>query len=63
MRWDKHFPEKSNISKQSLRDNVARFKQDFNVNSNSINEESCSAQIANSKWTNEIKLNLLKIEE
>ena len=38
MRWDKRFPNKSNISKQSLRDNAARFKKEFNVNSNLINE-------------------------
>ena len=63
MRWNKRFPEKSNISKQNLRDNAVRFKKEFNVNSNSINVESSSAQIANSKWTNEMKLNLLKIEE
>ena len=38
IRWDKRFPEKSDISKQSLRDNTTRFKKEFNVNINSINE-------------------------
>ena len=49
LRWDQGFPEKSNISKQSLRDNAARFNKEFNVNSNVINKESNSENIADSK--------------
>ena len=61
--WDQRFPEKSNFSKQSPRNKAATFRREFNMNRNAINKESNSERTAISKWTNEMQLNLLKIEE
>ena len=66
-RWDEQYPEKNHISKQNLRDNAARFKKELLMNDNrddpqmEIDQDNILNNI--SKWTNEIIVNLLKIEK
>ena len=67
-RWDIKFPEKNNISKQNLRDNAARFKHEVLVSNNSRTEEELQTRETatlqrptSRKWTNEMKINVLKI--
>ena len=66
-RWEEQYPEKNHVSKENLRDVAARFKKE--LESNVVSEK---AQIEieedttlnnTNKWTTEMKVNLLKIEE
>ena len=66
-RWEEQYPEKNHVSKEILRDVAARFKKE--LESNVVSEK---AQIEieedttlnnTNKWTTEMKVNLLKIEE
>ena len=36
-RWDEQYPEKNRVSKQTLRDNAARFKKELEMNVGSEN--------------------------
>ena len=67
LRWDEQYPEKNRVSKQNLRDNAARFKKELemNVGSEKAQTESKEDTTLNNthKWTTEMKVNLLKIEE
>ena len=70
-RWDERYPNKSYISKQNLRDNSARFKQQLSIINNtnverevqpSETQQNTPIKIPTSrKWTNEMKINVLKI--
>ena len=69
-RWDRKYPNKNHISKQNLRDNALRIKQQIHVSDNSIPEsdvqtiteqETTMHFPASRKWTNDMKINLLKI--
>ena len=65
-RWDEQYPEKHKVSKQNLRDNAVRFKREMNINmqgrqNNTNNSDDTSA--GHAEWTNEMKINLLTIEE
>ena len=66
-RWDKQYPEKNHISKQNLRDNSARFKKELEMNVGSekaqIEIEEDTTLNNTNKWTTEMKVNLLKVEE
>ena len=66
-RWDEQYPEKNHISKQNLRDNAARFKKELLMNDNRDDQQMEIDQdnILNnvSKWTNEMKVNLLEMEK
>ena len=66
-RWDQRYPQKKHISKQNLRDNAARFKKEITINNSTEaihgEQEQDTVLNANIKWTNEMKINLLKIEE
>ena len=66
-RWDKKYPEKNRVSKQNLRDNAARFKKELEMYVGSEKsqiemEEDITLNNTN-KWTTEMKVNLLKVEE
>ena len=69
-RWDRKYPNKNHISKQNLRDNAVRFKQQTHVSDSSVPEsdvqtvteqETAMHCSASKKWTNDMKINLLKI--
>ena len=66
LRWDEQYPEKNRVSKQNLRDNAARFKKELEMN---VRSEKAQIEIEDTtlksthKWTTEMKVNLLKIEE
>ena len=60
-RWDERYPEKRYISKQNLRDNASRFKKD--IINDYVDRTQENVPTHTSKWTNEMNLNLLKIEE
>ena len=69
-RWDRKYPNKNHISKQNLRHIAVRFKQQIHVLDNSIPEsdvqtvteqETTTHCPASRKWTNDMKINLLKI--
>ena len=66
-RWDEQYPEKNCISKQNLRDNAARLKKELEMNVRSektkIEKEEDKTLNSTHKWKNDIKVNLLKIEE
>ena len=66
-RWDEQYPEKNCVSKQNLRDNAARLKKELGVNVQSekaqIEIEEDTTLKSTHKWTTEMKVNLLKIEE
>ena len=65
-RWDEQYPEKRNRSKQNLRDNAVRFKRGMNINiQESQNNTSTrdNTSTGHFEWTNEMKINLLRIEE
>ena len=66
-RWDEQYPEKNRVSKQNLRDNAARFKKELEMNVRSekaqIEIEEDTTLKSTHKWTTEMKVNLLKIEE
>ena len=66
-RWDEQYPEKNCVSKQNLRDNAARLKKELRVNVQSekaqIEIEEDTTLKSTHKWTTEMKVNLLKIEE
>ena len=61
-RWDEQFPEKNHISKQNLRDNATRFKGELMMTDNRDDSRTENDQDNASKWTNEMKVNLLRIE-
>ena len=64
-RWDEQYPDKSNVSKQNLRDNAVRFKMEVNIDQE-INQGETNNVIkraGNGEWTNEMKINLLRIED
>ena len=67
LRWDEQYPEKNRVSKQNLRDNAARFKKELEMNVGSekaqIESEVDTTLNNTHKWTTEMKVNLLKIEE
>ena len=66
-RWDRKYPNKNHISKQNLRNNAVRSKQQIHISDNSIPENDVMEQEttmhcpAPRKWTNDMKINLLKI--
>ena len=66
-RWDEQYPKKNRVSKQTLKDNGARFKTELEKNDESeksIIEVEEDTTLSNThKWTTEMKVNLLKIEE
>ena len=66
-RWDKQYPEKNCASKQNMRDNAVRFKNKLGMNVQSekaqIEIEEDTTLKSTHKWTTEMKVNLLKIEE
>ena len=66
-RWDKQHPEKNYVSKQNLRGNAARFQKELEMNVGSekaqIEVEEDTTLNNTNKWTTEMKVNLLKIEE
>ena len=66
-RWDQRYPQKKHVSKQNLRDNAARFKKEIAITNiteaTQDEQEQDTVLTANFKWTNEMKINLLKIEE
>ena len=61
------YPEKNRVSKHNLRDNAARFKKELEMNFGSekaqIEIEADTTLNKIHKWSTEIKVNLLKIEE
>ena len=67
LRWDKQYPEKNCVSKQNLKDNAARFKKELEMNVGSekaqIEIEEDTTLNNTNKWTTEMKVNLLKVEE
>ena len=68
VRWDQQYPERTNVSKQNLRDNAAKFRAEIKeigmVESVSMTIDA-HERITNkaAEWTNEMKLNLLRIEK
>ena len=66
-RWDEQYPDKRHISKQTLRDNAERFKTEIRRNEvrteAGIEREQDTPSNNAPIWTNEMKINLLKIEE
>ena len=73
-KWDQQYPDKNQVSKQNLRDNAVRFKIELETinykevtQEISVDEQERESQQekvpTSSKWTNEMKMNLLKIEE
>ena len=65
--WDQQYPEKNHISKQNLRDNTERFKKELGMNDNrEVTQNEVEQEVTTdntNKWTNEMKVNLMKIEE
>ena len=66
-RWGEQYPEKNSVSKQNLRDNAARLKKELETN---VGSEKAQVEIEEgttlnntNKWTTDMKVNLLKIEE
>ncbi|CAB4000942.1 Hypothetical predicted protein [Paramuricea clavata] len=54
------------MSKQNIRDNAMRFKREININIEATQDNingSDSTSTSNAEWTNEMKINLLRIEE
>ena len=66
-RRDEQYPDKRHISKQTLRDNAERLKTEIRRNEVSteagIEREQDTSSNKAPIWTNEMKINLLKIEE
>ena len=65
-RWDEQYPEKRNRSKQNLRDNAVRFKRGMNINIQECQNNTSTRDNTSTghfEWTNEMKINLLRIEE
>ena len=66
-RWDEQYPKKNRVSKQTLKDNGARFKTELEMKDESeksiIEVEEDTTLNNTHKWTTEMKVNLLKIEE
>ena len=66
-RRDEHNPEKNRISKQSLRGNAAILKKELEMKVRrekaQIEKEEDITLKSTHKWTTEMKVNLLKIEE
>ena len=63
-RWDEKYPEKRNMSKQNLKDNAVRFKREININIEATQDNingSDNTSTSNAEWTNEMKINLLRI--
>ena len=64
-RWDQTFPDKSHVSEWNLRDNATRFKKEL-LNTDTPEEtehEHGQENTLNNKWTDEMKVNLLRIDE
>ena len=72
-KWDAKYPNRNNVSTQNLRDNAGRFRLEMNEpnTTNEIQQEMLdqnrntnNANVAktNNEWTNEMKLELLKID-
>ena len=72
-KWDAKYPNRNNVSAQNLRDNAGRFRLEMNEpnTTNEIQQEMLdqnrntnNANVAktNNEWTNEMKLELLKIK-
>ena len=58
------YPEKSNVSKQNLRDNAVRFKEvNIDQEANEGETNNVIERVGNVEWTNEMKINLLRIED
>ena len=60
-RWHEQYPDESNVSKQNLRDNAVRFNTDQEINQGETNN--VIERAGNVEWTNEMKINLLRIED
>ena len=62
-RWDEQ-SEKCKVSQQNLRDNAVRFKREINIDVEAEDNTNGSENLrtAKSEWTNEMKINLLRIE-
>ena len=72
-KWYAKYPNRNNVSTQNLRDNAGRFRLEMNEpnTTNEIQQEMLdqnrntnNANVAktNNEWTNEMKLELLKIK-
>ena len=73
-KWDAKYPNRNNVSTQNLRDNAVRFRMEMNEpnTTNEIQQEmvdqnrntnNANAAKTNNEWTNEMKLELLKIDK
>ena len=72
-KWDAKYPHRNSVSTQNLRDNAVRFRMEMNEpnTTNEIQQEmvdqnrntnNANAAKTNNEWTNEMKLELLKID-
>ena len=72
-KWDAKYPNRNYVSTQNFRDNAVRFRMEMNKpnTTNEIQQEmvdqnrntnNANAAKTNNKWTNEMKLELLKID-
>ena len=72
-KWDAKYPNRNNVSTQNLRDNAVKFRMEMNEpnTTNEIQQEmvdqnrntnNANAAKTNNEWTNEMKLELLKID-
>ena len=72
-KWDAKYPNRNNVSAQNLRNNAVRFRLEMNETNttNEIQQEmvdqnrntnNANAAKTNNKWTNEMTLELLKID-
>ena len=66
-RWEEQYNEKNRVSKKNLRDNAAGFQKKLEMN---VRSEKAQIEIQEdialnntSKWTTEMKVNLLKLKE
>ena len=66
-RWEEQYHEKNRVSKKNLRDNAAGFQKKLEMN---VRSEKAQTEIQEdialnntSKWTTEMKVNLLKLKE
>ena len=67
-RWDQKYPEENHVSKQNLRDNAVGFKKELAIMETRVEienegEQEITINNGSSSWTNEMKMNLLTIEE
>ena len=72
-RWDAKYPNRNHVSTQNLRDNLVRYRMEMNESNTTneiqqemvdqnLNTNNTNADKTNNKWTNEMKLELLKID-